>query len=103
MRLSALVPRLLPLPLKSGTVGMGTRLYRVQIYLQFVPKIFNGIGIRALRRSLPPIDAVLSKELPCSDRCVLWVIILHEAVAVCIYSTKEWEQTNFQKLCLDTS
>ena len=37
-------------------VGLGTRL-KNKSYLQFVPKIFNGIGIRALRRNLPPIDA----------------------------------------------
>ena len=78
------------IPLTSACLFMGF-ISRLRNF-QFMPKVFYRVQVRRFRRCLPPVDVSLCQEPLCMFWCVLWVIVLHEAMMIRKNVLKKWQK-----------
>ena len=59
-----------------------------------------GFAVWRLSWCAPPVNAFLSKELPCFPGSVLWVIVLHEPMTLRVDVLNEGQECLFLNVCV---
>ena len=63
---------------------------------ELMPKVFNGVAVRALGNGLPPVDPIILKKALDTTRSVFRVVILHKVMTIWKLLRDKWKKMRVQ-------